>query len=241
MEIFADMHTHTVASTHAYSTIMEMAKAAQERGLEFLACTDHTPASVDGPHLWHFHNLHKAIPRYLYGVGIIYGAEASVADYSGRLDFPDEECEKLDWIVGSVHTEILPSGTLEQNTAAYLGLATNPFVKVIGHPANAKFDFDYETAVKAFAANNKLVEVNENTLLWKNSEACYRKLLPVCRKHDVRLIVNTDAHFCGAVGKAERSLALLSELDYPKELIVNIRRGNGDTPLQRFLKDICSE
>ena len=45
MKIIADMHTHTVASTHAYSTIKEMAEAARDAGLEYLAITDHTPAS----------------------------------------------------------------------------------------------------------------------------------------------------------------------------------------------------
>lgn len=224
MRLIADMHTHTVASTHAYSTITEMAQSAADAGLEFLACTDHTPASTDGPHIWHFHNLHKAIPRELCGVKIVYGAEASVAGYDGSLDFPDNECKRLDWIIGSVHTEILPSGTIEQNTGAYIGLAKNPLVDVIGHPANVRFDFELETVVKAFAEYDKLVEVNENTLLWKNSEPFYRKLLPVCRKHGVSVIVNTDAHFCGAVGRAERSLALLEELDYPKELIVSLDR-----------------
>ena len=48
MKIIADMHTHTVASTHAYSTIKEMAEAARDAGLEYLAITDHTPASTDG-------------------------------------------------------------------------------------------------------------------------------------------------------------------------------------------------
>ncbi len=224
MKIIADMHTHTVASTHAYSTVKEMAEAARDAELEFLAITDHTPDSTDGPHIWHFHNLHKAIPRELFGVKIIYGAETSVTDYSGNVDFPDKECAALDWIIGSVHTDILPSGTTEQNTAAYLGLVKNPYIDVIGHPANVKFTFDYETGIKAFAEYDKLVEINESTLLWKNSEENYRKIIPLCKKHGVKLIVNTDAHFYTAVGKVSRSLSLLEELDYPEELIVNLNR-----------------
>ena len=160
MKIIADMHTHTVASTHAYSTVKEMTEAARDRGLEFLAITDHTPNSTDGPHIWHFHNLHKAIPRELFGVKMIYGAESSVVDFEGHIDLPDEECKALDWIIGSVHTDILPSGTIEQNTNAYLGLAKNPLVDVIGHPGNTKFLFDYEKGIKAFKEYDKLVEIN---------------------------------------------------------------------------------
>lgn len=221
-KIIADMHTHTVASTHAYSTIKEMAEAAKSMGLEFLAITDHTPKSTDGPHIWHFHNLHKAIPRELFGVKIIYGAESSVADYDGNIDLPDNECEALDWIIGSVHTDILKSGSTEQNTAAYLGLAKNPLVDVIGHPANVKFPFDYEKGIKAFKEYDKLVEINESTLLWKNAEGNYRQIIPLCKKYEVSVIVNTDAHFYESVGKVSRSMALLDEFDYPEELIINI-------------------
>lgn len=224
MKIIADMHTHTVASTHAYSTVKEMAEAARDAGLEFLALTDHTPMSTDGPHIWHFHNLHKAIPRELFGVKIIYGAESSVTDYEGHIDLPDEECAALDWIIGSVHTDILSSGTIEQNTAAYLGLAENPLVDVIGHCANTKFLFDYEKGIKAFREHDKLVEINESTILWKNTEKNYREIIPLCKKYGVSLIVNTDAHFFTAVGQVSRSMELLREFDYPEKLIVNCDR-----------------
>lgn len=222
MKIIADMHTHTVASTHGYSTIKEMAEQAAAVGLEYIAFTDHTPDSTDGPHIWHFHNLHKAIPRELFGVKIVYGAESSVTDYEGHIDLSDEECKKLDWIIGSVHTDILKSGTLEQNTSAYLGLAADPLVDVIGHCANTKFVFDYERGIKAFKEHDKLVEINESTLLWKNTEDNYRKIIPLCKKYEVPIIVNTDAHFYTAVGQAENSLRLLTEFSYPEKLIINL-------------------
>ena len=41
MKIIADTHTHTVASTHAYSTAQEMITAAKEKGLYAIALTDH--------------------------------------------------------------------------------------------------------------------------------------------------------------------------------------------------------
>lgn len=224
MKIIADMHVHTVASTHAYSTVKEMTEAARDMGLEFLAITDHTPNSTDGPHIWHFHNLHKAIPRELFGVKLIYGAESSVTDYEGHIDLPEDECAALDWIIGSVHTDILRSGTCEQNTAAYLGLAKNPQVDVIGHCANVKFTFDYERGIKAFKEYGKLVEINESTLLWKNSEKNYREIIPLCKKYEVEIIVNSDAHFFTGVGRFGRSLQLLEEFGYPERLIVNADR-----------------
>ncbi|MBQ8568007.1 MAG: phosphatase [Oscillospiraceae bacterium] len=221
MNICADLHTHTVASTHAYSTVAEMAAEAARKGLKAIAFTDHTPASTDGPHIWHFHNLHKAIPRELYGVKIIYGAEASVSDYEGRLDFPQKECEALDWIIGSVHTEILPSHSVEKNTETYLKLAENPLVDVIGHPANVKFLFDYEKGLKKIRECGKLVELNESTIRWKNTEKNYIEILKLCKKYEIPIIVNTDAHFMTAAGDFTESLRMLDELDFPEKLVFN--------------------
>lgn len=44
MKVIADTHTHTIASTHAYSTVQEMVKAASEKGLYAIALTDHAYA-----------------------------------------------------------------------------------------------------------------------------------------------------------------------------------------------------
>lgn len=224
MKLVSDMHTHTVASTHAYSTVMEMARAAAEAGLEFLAVTDHAAGDTDGPHIWHFHNLHKAVPRELCGVKIVYGVEASVIDFEGRLSMPDSECAALDWVIGSVHTGMLSPGSVEENTRAYIGLAANPLVDVIGHPVSPNFPYDYEAALRVFKEHDKPVEINESTLLWKNSESIYREIIPICKRLELPVIVNSDAHFCGSVGKFENSLRLLEEFDFPRELVVNSSR-----------------
>ena len=41
MRDILDVHTHTLASGHAYNTMREMAKAASEKGLEILGITEH--------------------------------------------------------------------------------------------------------------------------------------------------------------------------------------------------------
>lgn len=47
--VVADLHCHTVASTHAYSTVTELARAAAEQRLLAIACTDHGPGAPDAP------------------------------------------------------------------------------------------------------------------------------------------------------------------------------------------------
>jgi putative hydrolase len=47
MQLSADLHCHTIASGHAFSTLSEMASGAARRGLDLIAITDHGP-SMDG-------------------------------------------------------------------------------------------------------------------------------------------------------------------------------------------------
>ena len=57
MKLKIDLHSHTVSSGHAYSTLLENLRAAKEKGLEALAMTDHGPNMPGGPHLYHFYNF----------------------------------------------------------------------------------------------------------------------------------------------------------------------------------------
>lgn len=57
MKFVADMHTHTLASDHAYSTISENAASAAKAGLSYLGMTDHCINMEDSPHIWHFCNM----------------------------------------------------------------------------------------------------------------------------------------------------------------------------------------
>ena len=80
-----DVHTHTIASGHAYATVTEMVKAASERGLELIGITEHAkgiPGTCDS---MYFHNM-KIIPRKMYGVEVMMGAEINILDYDGTLE-----------------------------------------------------------------------------------------------------------------------------------------------------------
>ena len=43
-----DLHAHTVASTHAYSTVREYFTEAAEKGITLFAITNHGPEMADG-------------------------------------------------------------------------------------------------------------------------------------------------------------------------------------------------
>ena len=64
MKILVDTHTHTIASDHAYSTVLENAAAAARAGLEALAVTDHTPPLTDAPRHVAFQEPARARSRH---------------------------------------------------------------------------------------------------------------------------------------------------------------------------------
>jgi putative hydrolase len=54
MHILVDTHAHTVASTHAYSTVNEYFQQAKLKDLQMFLITDHEPEMPDSPHAGHF-------------------------------------------------------------------------------------------------------------------------------------------------------------------------------------------
>lgn len=222
-QIAADLHTHTVASTHGYSTINENAAAAAALGMRLLAVTDHGPAMPDAPHLWHFHN-YKILPREIGGVKMLYGVEANIIDEYGTLDMDAKELRFCEWVVASYHTQCVQfPRTPELVSQGYRKLCENPLVDVIGHPTTDFFPFDYEPVLKMFKEAGKLVEINESSLQWKpgalqNGKTVYA----LCKKHEIPIVLNTDAHYAGLVGKTPLAEQLLRDLDFPERLIVNL-------------------
>lgn len=220
-KIIADTHTHTLASTHAYSTVLENFKFASEIGLSYLAVTDHAPKMADAPHRWHFENL-RILPKELFGVKLLKGAEVNILDENGSLDLSDHILSQLDWVIASFHVEACAPMSKEKHTQAYLNIAKNEKVDVIGHSGREIYFYDYETAIKAFKEYNKLVEINQNSFVArKDSQKNCIEIAKLCKKYEVKVVVNSDAHFAYNIGQVDDALALLEEIDFPQSLIVN--------------------
>lgn len=83
MKIELDVHTHTIASGHAFSTLQEMAQAAAGKGLKVLGITEHSPGIPGTCHPIYFRNLH-VVPRRMYGVELLLGAEINILDGKGN-------------------------------------------------------------------------------------------------------------------------------------------------------------
>lgn len=222
MKIIADTHTHTIASTHAFSTAQEMIAAAAEKGLYAIALTDHGYAMPGSPGKWYFECL-GTIPSTFNGVRVLKGVEANVMDFDGTLDMKDEVLKDLEWVIASIHYGLCKGkASVEKTTNAYLNLAKNPYVKVIGHSGTPKFKYDYERVIPELARNGKLIEINDNTF-YSHKQSCENcvEIAKVCKKQGAYIVVNSDAHFSSRVGHCSSAFEMLREIDFPQELIIN--------------------
>lgn len=218
-----DVHTHTLASGHAYSTLMENARYASDIGIKILGTTDHGPAMPHAPHPWHFANQ-RVLPRKLFGVTMLYGCESNVIDYEGSLDLPIELQEKMDIIIASLHHPVMETDQDKlQNTRAFINVMDNPNVHILGHSGNPKFPIYEEDIVKKAKEKDILIEINNSSFVGVRAgskEVCKRIAL-LCKNYGVRVIINSDAHFCHSIGRFDEAIKLLKDIDMPNELIIN--------------------
>ena len=226
MRLKADLHTHTVASGHAYSTVTEIAAAARDRGIELVAITDHGPGCPGGAHLWHFWNM-KVIPSVLDGVRILKGVEANVADTASGTDVPDEVLRQLDFVAVGFHPLTgFDECDRARNTAALLKAIANPLVDMVVHPGNdAEFPLDLDTVVQAAAQAGVIIELNAHSFDPRSSRAGSdvreREFAAAALAAGAPIAIGSDAHFALHVGRFDAGIAVAAEIGLAEAHVVN--------------------
>ena len=217
-----DIHTHTISSGHAYSTLLENCSEAAKKGLKLIAMTDHGPAMPGGSHVFHIGNQ-KAIPNFINGVEVLKGVEANIIDTSGRLDIEEKTLKKLDIVIASLHEPCINPGTIEENTGAIIGAMKNKYVDIIAHPGNPVFPIDIEEVLGAAREYNVLIEINNSSLGTSRagSEANCRRIAEAAARSGNMIALGSDAHFCFTVGEFDKALELVKNAGIQDEYIIN--------------------
>lgn len=247
-----DIHTHTLYSQHAYSTISENVVWAAERGLQVLGSADHfsamtTPAPEDLRSYQFFINQ-DVWPRVWSGVLVLRGAEADIVSLDGKLHGQDITCDlnisgapfksehtlfwlvtrNLDYLVASVHDSSFTEGaTMAQTTQMYINALDNEKVFMLGHTGRSGVKFDVDEVLKAAKAKHKIIEINNHSLEGEvksgHWDVC-QHIAERCAELGVRIGVSTDAHIAMDVGKFDCARTMLHEIHFPQELIVTRSR-----------------
>ena len=197
-DIRGDLHMHTDA-TDGTATIEEMAAAAIERGLKYIAITDHSKRvtmanGLDSERLlaqWKTIDIFNSTRES--GFVVLKGIECDILE-SGGMDLPDEVLAQADWVIGSVHYG--QSQSRQQITDRITGALENEHVDMIAHPTGRilnrrpPYEVDLDAVLDAARSNRKFLELNAAPKRLDLNDVH----LMAARARGIPIVINTDAH-----------------------------------------------
>jgi DNA polymerase (family 10) len=202
-DLRGDLHMHTTESDGRES-LETMVNAARERGLEYIAITDHSKALAMANGLDESRTLDnaakvRALSKTLKGFTVLAGVECDILP-DGSMDLSDDCLAALDIVVASVHTALQQDEA--EVTARIIRAIEHPFVDIIGHPTSRMLlrregtRVRIEKVIDAAAANGVALEINSQPHRLDLSDSHAR----LARDRGVKIAINSDAHEINALG-----------------------------------------
>ncbi len=193
-----DLHMHTT-ETDGLATLEEMVAAARQRGLQYIAITDHSQRvsmarGLDPKRLlkqWaEIDHLNQACDDAFL---VLKGIEVDILE-KGGLDLPDDILAQGDWVVASVHYGQRQSR--QQITERILEAVENPYVAAIAHPTGRlinrrdPYEVDLEAVLRAAQKCGKMLELNAHPArLDLDDIKC-----AAAKQLGIPVVISTDAH-----------------------------------------------
>jgi DNA polymerase (family 10) len=232
-QIRGDLHSHTTWSD-GRASVEEMGRAARERGYEYLAICDHTPAvgAVTGLTADDVRRQAEEIAaanEVLAPFRILRGIECDILP-DGRLDLPDDALAELDWVQASVHGgQRMPRREMTARVEAAL---RNPYVRCLSHPKGRYIgrrpenELDLGRAFEVALEEGVALEVNGLPDRLDLSGGHVREALDA----GLEIVCNTDSHSVRGLGNMELAVATARRGWATAEQVVNTR------PLSRLVR-----
>jgi DNA polymerase (family X) len=197
-DIRGDLHMHTQA-TDGKATLDDMVETAIQRGLEYIAITDHSQrvTMARGLNAAKLRSQWKRIDEVRQRVGeaihVLKGIECDILE-AGGMDLPDDVLAEADWVLASVHYGQKQSRA--QITERILGAIEHPSVHAVAHPTGRilnrrePYEVDLEAVFQAAKRHGKLLELNANPMrLDLHDVHC-----AMAKKLGILIVINSDAH-----------------------------------------------
>lgn len=256
--ILGDVHTHTLFSRHAYSTIAENVAAAAAAGLELLGSTDHFSCMLfPEQHVRNFQFFINAgiWPREWDGVTLLHGCEADIVGMDGGLFGQDIAANEditgralaheatlfdrvtgaADYVIASVHNGDFARGrSVADVTDMYVRALEQDKVFILGHTGRSGLPFDIDAVLTCAKERHKLIEINEHSLeSGPRFHGVCRQIAEHAAELGVGIAVSSDAHLAMEIGRYPEATSMLEEIHFPEELIMN--RGR-----EPFLRELAA-
>lgn len=220
MRFLVDLHAHTVASDHAYSTVHEYIMQAQKIGLEMIAITDHGPSSPDSPHWRHFANLH-VIPHVVDNIAVLRGLEADIQE-DGSLDLEDEFLNKLDIVLAGMHATI-PNGDEKKHTEVLKKVIASGKVDIITHIGNPRFPINFREVLECAYEHNVAIELNASSSVNSrlgSHDNCV-EVAKLAKEIGNVIALGSDSHTCYFLGNFKEAESVLEDAQLGYDKIIN--------------------
>jgi DNA polymerase (family X) len=234
-DIRGDLHCHTTWSD-GRASVEEMGRAARDRGYDYVAICDHTPAvgAVHGltpAELRRQAEEIEAANELLKPFRILRGIECDILP-SGRLDLPDDMLAELDWVQASVHGgQRMPRREMTKRVEEAL---RNPYVRCLSHPKGRYINRRPENALDldhifgVALEQGVALEVNGLPDRLDLSGGHVRDAL----RAGVEIVCSTDAHSTRGLGNMALSVATARRGWATAATVVNTR--TLDAVLRRY-------
>jgi DNA polymerase (family 10) len=232
-DLRGDLHMHTTASD-GRQTAEEMAIAARERGLAYIAITDHSASHGFGNDVSpdelerRIEEIH-ALNERLEGIEVLIGTESNIHP-DGSPDYPDELLERLDWVIASVHTSFAMSE--REMTDRMVAAIEHPLIDAIGHPTGRKIEtrppyaLDVGRVIEAAARTGTMLEINSAPDRRDLDEIHARE----AARAGVPILIDSDAHSTRNLGLISYGVATARRAWLTADQVANAR------PLAEFQK-----
>jgi DNA polymerase (family X) len=194
-DLRGDLHMHTVLSD-GRNTLQEMARAARERGYEYIAITEHSASHGFGNDVQP-DELRRHIERIRSldepGLTVLAGTETNVLP-DGSLDYDDEVLEELDWVIASLHTSFRMSE--KEQTERMLRAMEHPLVDAIGHPTGRMlgrrepYALDVDRVIEKAVETGTFLEINANP----NRRDLNDVYVRAAAEAGSTIVIDSDAH-----------------------------------------------
>ena len=210
-DIKGDLHVHTDWSD-GRDPMEVIIAAAKERGIEYVAITDHSVgrgiANGLSPERLRSHMAQlREIEQRIGGIKVLCGTEMDIrAD--GTLDYSDEVLKELDWVIGSVHSAMNQDSQVM--TERIIKAMRNPYVSVIGHLTTRlvgerqPISADFEAIFKAAVDTGTALEINASPQRLDLKDAHAHR----ARELGVPLVISTDSHTLESLDNVRYGIAV---------------------------------
>ncbi len=196
-DLAGDLHAHTTATDGRHS-LKDMAEAAQRRGLQYLAITDHSrrltmAKGLDPVRLLRQIGEIDRLNATFSGITILKGIEVDILE-DGKLDLPDDVLSRLDLVVGAVHSRFNLSK--QKQTERIMKAMAHPHFSILAHPSGRligrrdPYEVDMSRIIRKARERRCFLEVNAHPERLDLTDIHCR----MAKEEGVMLAINTDAH-----------------------------------------------